>query len=282
MAIIPLGPFTMPLIRKLLINRPGLPGGRFNSEGPPLVSLPSSGEKGSRRTIFSRTATGFIAGTAAEVSMPDLAEVTDVDLGEFAVGLAAALEGALVPEPTVGFMLLLAVPGRATETGFAELLTGLALAFDVAAPAGEVDPEAGAGSGTGGPGLLAEFVGAAGFGVWAGFGAAAGFATAAGLAGAGGFKALRTASGVAGTCCASRGIARAARQSTATQLVRFAFRMALYRSRIFSSILFISPLRRPMGGCLGASRRRSGRARGEKSSNGAGAADGGAGTHGIG
>jgi hypothetical protein len=46
--------------------------------------------------------------------------------------------------------------------------------------------------------------------------------------GAGGFNALRTASGVAGSCCASNGVASDANQKTISQLARFAFRMILY------------------------------------------------------
>lgn len=200
MAIIPLGPLTIPSIRKLLINRPGLPGGRFcGVDPPPLVSLPNSGAKGSRRTVFSRTATGFMTGTATGVGTSGFAAVTNLDLGAFLVELPAGPgeisllrepDGLMAPAvPSAGFG-----PGVTLEAGFtAGVLAGLALAFAVAGAAGEPGAEPGAGLGVAG-GLTAEFVGGAGFGV-CGFGAAvpagaawlagALFAPAAALAGAG-------------------------------------------------------------------------------------------------
>jgi hypothetical protein len=39
---------------------------------------------------------------------------------------------------------------------------------------------------------------------------------------------LRTASGVAGACCAINGVASDANQKTISQLARFAFRIILY------------------------------------------------------
>ena len=48
------------------------------------------------------------------------------------------------------------------------------------------------------------------------------------------------ASGLAGACCATRGIAAKARPSAATQLVKFAFRIILYGSCIVSSILYFA------------------------------------------
>jgi hypothetical protein len=159
--------------------------------------------------MLSRTATGFRAGAAAEVGTSDFAAVTDLDLGDFAVETAAAPEEALLREAAAGLMAP-AVPGATfvpsvgPEEGFAaelpaglavgaELLAGLAVAFDVADPAGELGAEPDGGLGAAGDGLMAEVVGA-GFGV-CGFGAAvpdeaalfgtAGFAPPAGLVGAG-------------------------------------------------------------------------------------------------
>ena len=62
MAIIPLGPLTMPSMCKLPIISPGLPGGRLSGVPLPAASLASNGENGSRREIFSFT--GTIAGSA--------------------------------------------------------------------------------------------------------------------------------------------------------------------------------------------------------------------------
>src|ERR1700722_11333861 len=112
MAIIPLGPLTIPSIRRLLINRPGFPGGRFCSEPPPVVSLPNSGAKGSRREMFSRTATGFKAGAVAEGGRSDFATVTAADLGDFAAELGAVPEGTLPPALAAG-LLVLPAPGAA-------------------------------------------------------------------------------------------------------------------------------------------------------------------------
>ena len=110
----------------------------------------------------------------------------------------------------------------------------MAVVFDVG-PEGELGKEPAAGPVADAPGLVAEFVdgldgdglevcdcfgdGAAGEGV---------FAPAADFVGAGGFNALRTASGVAGACCAINGVASDDNQKTVSQLARFAFRMILY------------------------------------------------------
>jgi hypothetical protein len=127
--------------------------------------------------MFSRTATGLIAGAVAEVGTSDFAAVTDLDFGDFAVELGAAPEGTLLPEPAAGLLVLPAVPGAAfepnvaPEAGFvAALPAGLAVAFDVAAPAGELGTEPDAGLGAGVAGLIAEVVGGAGFGFCACFG----------------------------------------------------------------------------------------------------------------
>jgi hypothetical protein len=75
----------------------------------------------------------------------------------------------------------------------------------------ELDDEPVAGIVADAAGLAAVFVDGAGLGVGACFGdgaAAEGvFAPAAGFAGVAGFNALRTASGLAGTCCAINGVA---------------------------------------------------------------------------
>lgn len=296
MAIIPLGALTIPSIRKLLINKPGLPGGRFSGEPPPLVSLPRSGAKGSRRTIFSRVATGRIAGATTDVGTSGFVAVTNLDLGEFALEPGAA-PGALLLEVATGLTTAVPTTGFATEvfagagfvagtapdtvfaaepvvglpvaadlaTGFvalealsaglvvaAEPLAGLAAGFAVG-PATGFGAAANAGLAAGaagfaaevaaGAGFAAEGVAEAGFGVCA-FGVAgpagvacvAGAAFAgAGLAGPGWLDCL--ASGVAGVCCAITGTTNAPRQNTAKQLVELAFRIILFRSRIFNSTL---------------------------------------------
>ena len=136
----------------------------------------------------------------------------------------------MLPNPGVG-LLATPVPRGAPleasvppEAGFAaELPAGLTVPMAVAFAAGPVaDPV----------GLIAEFVDGAGLEVCGCFGDGAAtegvFAPAAGFAGVGGFNALRTASGVAGTCCAINGVASDANQKTISQLARFAFRMILY------------------------------------------------------
>ena len=105
MAIIPLGALTIPSIRKLLINIPGFPGGRFSRpDPPPLLSLPNSGAKGSRRTMFSRAATGLKAGAATGMGTSDFAAVTDVDFLDLAADLAAG--ETLLAEAAAGFLVL--------------------------------------------------------------------------------------------------------------------------------------------------------------------------------
>ena len=123
------------------------------------------------------------------------------------------------------------------EAGFStELPAGLAVPVVVAFAAGldgelELDDEPVAGIVADAAGL-AGFVDGAGLGVGACFGdgaaAEGAFAPAAGFAGVAGFNALRTASGVAGTCCAINGVASDANPKTISQLVRFSFRMILY------------------------------------------------------
>src|SRR5260370_4110434 len=150
------GPLTIRSIGKLLINRPGLPGGRFSGEPPPpLVSLPRSGEKGSRRVMFSRTATGLSAGWIPRVGTSDFAAVTALGTEGFVAGLAATPEGSLPAEATDG-LAVVGVPGTAfepdatPEAGFSgDLVTGLAVAFDFAASLRELggEPETHAGAG---------------------------------------------------------------------------------------------------------------------------------------
>jgi len=130
--------------------------------------------------MFSRTATGLIAGALADAGTSDFASAIDLDLEDSAVELGAAPEGALLAEAAAGLIVLRAVPsavfepGDAPETGFAaELLAGLAVAFDVAPGAGEFGTEPDEGLGAGGTSLTAELGGGAGFGVCACFGVAA-------------------------------------------------------------------------------------------------------------
>jgi hypothetical protein len=116
-------------------------------------------------------------------------------------------------------------------------LAGLAVPVVIAFAAGldgvlEVGDEPVAGIVADAAGLAAEFVDGAGLGVCACFGDAAAvegaFAPGADFAGVAGFNALRTASGVAGTCCAINGVASDANPKTISQRVRFSFRMILY------------------------------------------------------
>jgi len=177
----------------------------------------------------SRTATGFTEGPSTELGTSEFAALTGLGWGGFTAEFGATDEGPLLPKPGVG---LLAAPvprgapleaGVPPEAGFAaELPAGLTVPTGVpfaAGPEGELGEEPAAGPVADAAGLIAEFVdGAAAEGV---------FAPAAGFAGAGGFNALRTASGVAGTCCAINGVASDANQMTISQLARFAFRMIL-------------------------------------------------------
>jgi hypothetical protein len=149
-----------------------------------------------------------------------------------------------LPKPGAGRVAAPILPGarlEATvppEAGFSiELPAGLAVPIVVAFAAGldgelELGDEPVAGIVADAAGLAAEFVDGAGLGVCACFGdgvaAEGAFAAAAGFAGVAGFNALRTASGVAGTCCAINGVASDANPKTTSQLVRFSFRMILY------------------------------------------------------
>ena len=241
-AIIPLGPLTIPSILKLLIKRPGLPGGRFcvDPPPPPPTSLPKRGAKGSRRAEVSRTATGVTEGPGTELGTSEFATLNGLGCGGFAAEFGATDEEPLLPEPGVG-LLAAPVPRGAPlearvppEAGFAaESPAGLTVPVVpfAAGPEGELGEEAAAGPIADAGGLIAEFVDAAGLELWGCFGdgaAAEGvFAPAAGFAGGGGFNALRTASGVAGACCAINGVANA-NQKTISQLARFAFRMISY------------------------------------------------------
>jgi len=189
----------------------------------------------------SRTATGFTEGPSTELGTSEFAALTGLGSGGFAVEFGATDEGPLLPKPGVG--LLAPVPRGAPleasvppEAGFAaELPAGLTVPMAVVfatGPEGELGEEPAAGPVADAAGLIAEFVDGAGLEVCGCFGngaAAEGvFAPAAGFGGAGGFNALRTASGVAGACCAINGVASDANQKTITQLARFAFRMILY------------------------------------------------------
>ena|SRR5690349_14376297 len=166
MAIIPFGLLTTPSTRKLLINRPCLPGGRFSGEPPPpLVSLPNNGAKGSRREMFSRTATGLMAAAATGVGTSDLPAVSGLEL---AVGAVAPPEGLIpgastvltaVVVPTTGFD-----PGVGPEAGFAvDVLTGFAVGFAATGLAVELGTEADAALDPGVAGLAPAVVGAADF-----------------------------------------------------------------------------------------------------------------------
>lgn len=160
----------------------------------------------------------------------------------FAAELGVADEGLLLLKPGAGRAagpLLPSAPLEATappEPGFStELPAGLAVPVVVAFAAGldgelELGDEPVAGIVADAAGFAAEFVDGTGFGVCAclGDGAEGAFAPAAGFAGVSEFKALRTASGVAGTCCAISGVASDANPKTISQLVRFSFRMILY------------------------------------------------------
>jgi hypothetical protein len=162
--------------------------------------------------------------------------------GSFAAAFGATDEAPLLPKPGVGLLTLpvpLGVPLARVlvEAGFsAELAAGLAVPT-VAFASGldgvlEVGDEPVAGIVADAAGLAAEFVDGAGLGVCACFGGAAAvegaFAPAADFAGVAGFNALRTASGVADTCCAINGVASDANPKTISQRVRFSFRMILY------------------------------------------------------
>lgn len=159
----------MPSMRKLLIKSPGLPGGRFCGEPPPpAVSLPRSGANGSRRGIFSRTATGVIVGAAAGVWTSGFTGTGTDGLGTLAVEIAAVPGGALLGT-VVGLAALTGARGAfetdaALEADFAgELVIGFAVAFGVAGAAGDVGAEPDAGVGAVGAGLMAEVADGTGF-----------------------------------------------------------------------------------------------------------------------
>ena len=118
--------------------------------------------------MFSRSATGFIAGSAAPVGTSRFAAAMALGMEGFVVEPAATLGGSLRAEAVVG-LALLAVPiaafepDVAAETGFAgAFVTGLAVPFDAAAAADELDAEPVADAGAGGVGLTAELVGGTG------------------------------------------------------------------------------------------------------------------------
>lgn len=189
----------------------------------------------------SRTATGFTEGSSTELGTSDFAALTGLGLGAFAAEFGATDKGPLLPKPEVGLLAATVAPGAPLEAsvppeaGFAaELLAGLAVPMAVAfaaGPEGELCEEPAAGPVAEAAGLIAEFVDVAGFEVCGCFGdgaaAEGALAPAAGFAGVGGFNALRTASGVAGTCCAINGVASDAKQKTISQVARFACRMIL-------------------------------------------------------
>jgi hypothetical protein len=164
-AIIPLGALTIPSIRRLLINNPGLPGGRFPiGEPPPLVSLPKRGAKGSRRERFSRTATGLMVGAVTVLGTSGFAAATGLGFGtlpaalraagrdgvplEAATGLtvaAVAAAGFTAAVPPAGFAAEVVVEavfaeGAAPETGFgAGEVAVLAVVADVAVDFGPAE-----------------------------------------------------------------------------------------------------------------------------------------------
>lgn len=115
-----------------------------------------------------------MAGAVTDLGASDFAAITDFGLGVVAAELGAALEGTLLPE-AAGLMVLPAAPAAAfgpagvtLEAGFAvELPAGLALAFDVADPAGEFGTEPDDFGAAGAAGLIVELVGGAGFEVCA-------------------------------------------------------------------------------------------------------------------
>ena len=165
-------------------------------------------------------------------------------MGGFAAELGTTDEGLLLLKPGVGRVAVPLLPVASLEAtvrpeaGFStELPAGLAVPVVVAFAAGldgelELGDEPVAGIVADAAGLAAELVDGAGLEVCGCFGdggaAEGAFAPAAGFAGVAGFNALRTASGVAGTCCAINGVASDANPKTISQLVRFSFRMILY------------------------------------------------------
>lgn len=138
--------------------------------------------------MVSRTAIGLIPGTAVWLGTSDFAALTGARFGEAALELAALPECALLAELAAG--LLLAVPSGGFEPGVApvaafaaelvaglvaaaELLVDLAVVFVVAGVAGALGAGVLVGLAAVGVGLIGEFGGATGFGVWAFLGAVA-------------------------------------------------------------------------------------------------------------
>jgi hypothetical protein len=205
------------------------------------MSLPKRGAKGSRRVRVSRTATGFTEALSTELGTSDFAALTGLGWGGFAAEFGATDDGPLLPKPGVGLLAAPVPPGAPLEAsvppeaGFvAEFPAGLAVPMAAplaAGPEGELGEEPAAGRVVDAAGLIAELVDGTGWEVCGCFGdgaaAEGAFAPAAGFAGAGGFNALRTASGVAGACCATNGVASDANQRTISQLARFGLRMIL-------------------------------------------------------
>src|SRR5579872_6188678 len=250
MAIIPLGPLTMPSMCKFPIISPGLPGGRLSGVPLPAASLASSGENGSRRAMFSFT--GTIAGSASAFG---------ISLGN-SLGSSAFTSAAALGLGVVEISLLFAAPGFKpfARTPFAPGVAATVLiggvppglngpcdSVDAAGALGPTGPDTGFIAGAKG-----RLIGAVAAAIGLAFCAAAGDAAdVAGLgacaAGAGaaaaGFGAgvwpsrLRTLVRTDGDCCAAAGIPAAARHSTAIQLVRLPLRMFLSRNRIVGSIL---------------------------------------------
>ncbi len=194
--------------------------------------------------MFSRTATGFTEASSTEPETSDFAALTTSVLGGFAADLGPPDEGLLPLKSEVGRAAGPVLPGAPLEAavlpeaGFsAALPAGLVVPIVAALSTGleggfEPGDEPVAGIVADAAGLAAEFVDGAGLEVCAclGDGAAAegAFAPAAGFAGVAGFNALRTASGVAGICCAIDGVASDAKPKTISQLASFRFRMFLY------------------------------------------------------
>lgn len=123
--------------------------------------------------MFSRTATGFSTGSA-DVGTSDFAAIVGLGLEELAADLGAAPVETLLLEAAAGLAAWPSIPGAAferttaAEAGFVvELLAGVALAFDVVDPAGELGAEPEDSLGVAGAGLIAELVGGAGLGVCA-------------------------------------------------------------------------------------------------------------------
>jgi hypothetical protein len=116
--------------------------------------------------MFSRSATGFIAGSAARVGTSGFAAAMALGIEGFVVEPAATLGGSLRAEAVVGLAILgvpivAFEPDAAPETGFAvAFVTGLAVAFDGAAAADELDAEPDADA----AGLAPELVGGTGLG----------------------------------------------------------------------------------------------------------------------